>query len=258
MSMLYTYLRRRKAGAYDVSLSDTAAPPSYATGDNRKVFTDEKKSPRVSEDDVNSISSSSASSFCGDLQMNGEPVAVFPQYSSREQTTLIMKEDLLNLPGSFTVYRGEQAIFEIDRQRPSMTHRTNIIDAETQAPIMAVRKNVATMPVSFSFEDASEKRLVDLQGEFFVPYSGAKSTAHLINAETGRNISLMMKGSYMNRHAVIKDESGEVLVRMISNVLDARSLVAHRRTYEIKVRAGVDLSFAVAMIVALHEREQQR
>ena len=251
--MLYTYLRRRKASAFDVQVSGTAAPPSYTPG--MKPISN-KNISGISED-AKSIASS-AGSFCDDLQMNGQAVALFPQYSSREQTTLIMTEDMLpNLPGSFTVWNGDQRIFEVDRERPSLTHRTNIIDAETQAPIMALRKNLYNVPVSFSMEDSNGKRVVDLQGEFFVPYSGSESTAHLINAETGSKVDLKMKGSYMNRHAVIKDGNGEVLVRMICDVFQGRNLVGHRRTYTLKVRAGVDLSLAVAMIVALHERDQK-
>lgn len=174
------------------------------------------------------------------------------------QTTLIMKEDMVPaMPGSFTVWEDNKRVFEIERERPSLTHRTKITDAQSQKVIMAVRKNVCTVPVSFSFEDSSNKRVVDLEGKFFVPYSGAESVAHMVNAETGSKTDLTMKGSYMNRHAVIKDENGEVLVRMISNVFEVRNIVGFRRTYELKIRAGVDLSLAVAMIVALHEREQQ-
>jgi hypothetical protein len=263
--MLYTYLRRRRPSAYAVAVSDNAAPPTYTTfvGStersviHEKAFSTEKQIIRTSTDS-NSVSSSSRSSFCDDLRLNGQRVALFPQYSCQEQVTLMIREDMLpNLPGSFTVFKDNQRLFEVDRERPSATHRTNIVDAETQTVIMAVRKNFGTIPVSFSFEDPSGKRLVDLEGEFFVPHSGAKSTAHMINAETGNKLDLSMKGSYLNRHAVIKDENGEVLVRMISNIFEARSIVGHRRTYELKVRAGVDLSLAVAMIIALHCRESK-
>jgi uncharacterized protein YxjI len=258
--MLYTYLRRRKTSAFSVAVSNEAAAPSYREKESQSTELDgtmiEKSCARYSED-AKTICSSDGS-FCDDLHRTSEPVAIFPQYTTSEQTTITIKEDMLPfLPGSFTVYQGSRRVFEIDRERPSLTRRTNIIDATSQKIIMTVRKNICTVPVSFSFEDASGKRVVDLQGEFFVPYSGAQSTAHMVNAETGNKMDLTMKGSYMNRHAVIKDEHGDVLVRMISNVFEARNLVGHRRTYELKVRAGVDLSLAVAMIVALHDREER-
>lgn len=250
--MLYTYLRRRKA--VELGTATNAAPPSYTEKGRSTSWpleTSEKKNlsgPASLCESGRSISESTLSL----------PVAVLPQYVAKETTKLTMKEDLIPyLPGSFTVWQGNKRLFEIDRERPSLTHRTDIIDAQSKQLIMAVRRDICSIPVSFAFEDCNSRKIVDLQGDFFVPYSGAKSTAHMVNAESGRQTTLMMKGSYMNRHAVIKNEEGEVVMRMLSNVFEARNLVGHRRTYELTVQAGFDLSLAVAMILALHEREQQ-
>jgi len=254
--MLYTYMRRRKT--VEIGTATNAAPPSYRQRSHSsgcRIEGVEKDITYTSQD----------TKACSDNERSGDEatgivnqsIAVFPQYVAKESTTLVMKEDLVPyLPGSFTVWTGNARLFEIDRERPSLTHRTNIIDAQSQELVMAVRKNLCNVPVSFTFEDPCGKRILDLQGEFFVPYSGSKSTAHMVNAETGDKIDLTMKGSYMNRHAIIKDESGHILVRMTSNIFEARNLVGHRRTYELTVQAGVDLSLAVAMILSLHEREQ--
>lgn len=253
--VLYTYLRRRKT--VELGTADNAAPPSYKEKDLSSASSAESLKKVSSEATMNSKASAvgEKSTEASTCQVS-PPVAVFPQYVAKEPTSLLMKEDLVPyLPGSFTVWQGNQRVFEVDRERPSMTHRTNIIDAQSRELVMGVRKNICNRPLSFTFEDPRSKKIVDLQGEFFVPYSGAKSTAHMVNAETGNKMSLMMKGSYMNRHAVIKNEAGEVLARMQSNIMEARNLVGHRRTYEVTVQPGVDVSLVIAMIVALHERE---
>lgn len=251
--MLYTYIRRRKT--VEVGIAANAAPPSYNEKE-RSVSWELEGGKKVSS--ASSMTSQSSAEEGSDSTSRVScPVAAFPQYVAKESTTLLMKEDLIPyLPGSFTVWQGNQRVFEIDRERPSMTHRTNIIDAQSREKVIAVRKNIYNVPISFTFEDPDSKKVVDLQGEFFVPYSGAKSTANMVNAETGSKTTLTMKGSYMNRHAVVKNEAGEVLARMTSNVFEARNLVGHRRTYEVTIRPGADVALMIAMIVALHEREQ--
>jgi uncharacterized protein YxjI len=254
--MLYTYLRRRKT--VNLGTAANAAPPSYSEKDRSSSWPLELtgKTDSHAKTEPNAALCESIESVAKDLL--NSPVAIFPQYVALETTKLVMKEDMIPyLPGSFTVWQNNKRVFEIDRERPSLTHRTNIVDAESQQMVLSVRKNLCNVPVSFTFEDAGSKKIVDLQGDFFIPYSGAKSTAHLVNAETAMRTTLTMKGSYMNRHAVIKNEEGEVVVRMLSNVFEGRNLVGHRRTYELTVQAGFDISLAVAMIVALHEREQQ-
>jgi hypothetical protein len=90
----------------------------------------------------------------------------------------------------------------------------------------------------------------------FVPATGAKSTAFLMNAETGQKTELVMKSSFKSRHATIRDANDEVLVDMDSDIFDVKSLVVGKRTYKIVVRAGMDMALAVALIVALDARAQ--
>lgn len=257
--MLYTYIRRRKT--VDLGTAENAAPPTYSEKGRASSWPLESSESkgRDAKSDAGSDAALCKSTYQSAAQESlGCQVAIFPQYVAQETTKLVLKEDMIPyLPGSFTVWQDNKRLFEVDRERPSLTHRTNIIDTETQQLVLAVRKNVCNVPVSFTFEDCSSKKIVDLQGDFFVPYSGAKSTAHLINAETGMRTTLAMKGSYMNRHAVIKNEDGQVVVRVLSNIFETRNLIVHRRTYELTVQAGFDISLAVAMTVALHEREQQ-
>jgi hypothetical protein len=94
----------------------------------------------------------------------------------------------------------------VHRDRPSFHHRQQIVDATTDETIFTVQRNVGTLPSSFTFVDPEGTRIVDLQGNFFRPYTGAKSSASRLNAETGRKIDLLMHGSYRNRHAVIKNK----------------------------------------------------
>jgi hypothetical protein len=257
-TLLYTYLRRRKSA--HLGTASNAAPPSYSEkgrSSSWPLTASADECTRNAKIDTEKSSAGSEAQSSPQPAL-GCPVAVFPQYVAKEATKLVMKEDMIPyLPGSFTVWQDSTKIFEIDRERPSLTHRTNIIDARTQDFALAVRRNIYSAPVSYSFEDCSSKKVVDLQGEFFVPCSGAKLTAHMVNAETGKRTTLTMKGSYLNRHAIIKDESGRVMVRMLSNIFEGRNMVGHRRKYELTIQPGFDIALAVAMTVALHEREQQ-
>lgn len=116
---------------------------------------------------------------------------------------------------------------------------------------MTIRRNLGTLPRSFTFLDPTGNRIVDLQGNFFVPFTGAKSTVFLLNA-AGQKVELSMQGSFQNRHAVIKNSEGDELVTMSSD-FELRDLVG-RRTYTVDIRAGVDMAVVVGLIVALDAR----
>jgi uncharacterized protein YxjI len=186
-----------------------------------------------------------------------QTTSIFPQYIACTTAELIIKEDgLPRLSESFTIFNGESPLFKIDRQRPSGRHRQEMTDLQTGEPIMSIRKKVGTLPPSFELYDHSNNRVLDLQGNFFMPATGAKSRACLMNAETGQKTELVMKSSFKNRHATIRDANDEVLVDMDSDFFGVKSLVDGRRTYKTVVRAGVDMALAVALNVALDARAQ--
>lgn len=120
---------------------------------------------------------------------------------------------------------------------------------------MTVRRDVGKLPLSYRFDDDSETKILDLQGNFSVPLQGARATAFFTNAIDQSSVQLSMQGSWRNRHAVIKNVvTDEVVATMNSELLNARNLVGSRRTYEVSVAAGIDLAVVTAMIVSLDAR----
>lgn len=247
--MIYTQYSRRhnKVG---LSAASNASAPSYHEKD--MSITDEKHAI------ITEHSTTSTEGLTATTPSLSAPIAIFPQYVTETTTSLTIREDgLPHLPDSFTVSNGDTTLFKVHRDRPSFRHRQEIIDAQTQQPVMTVCRNVGTLPRSFIFVDPERNRIVDLQGSFFVPYTGAKSSAFLLNAETGQKIELLMQGSYRNRHAVIKNkETDEILVTMTSNIFELRNIVGGRRTYNVTIRAGLDMAIVVGLIVALDARAQ--
>ena len=262
----------RKYNQVDLEPAVNAAAPSYrgpaltetdATMSTEMIdekptqLTDEKKldDTQVTEYRVANDSTPSLSSATPQLP---SPVALFPQYIAQGTTTLTIRETgIPSFEGSFMVSDGTKDLFRVHHKVPSFRHKQHIIDQQTGEAIFTVRRNVGSRPRSYIFEDPSGKQVVDLQGNFFVPFSGAESTACLINAETGSRIALSMKGSYRNRHATIKDaESGEVLVNVESDVLELRNVLGGRRTYSVTVRGGVDLAMVTGLVVALDARAE--
>lgn len=256
--MLYT----RYARSHDktgLSGASNATPPAY---DETPSHTEAEKDVEEDIIEKNGTLTATSSTHTSTEELTqstphlNAPIAVFPQYLSKTTTTLTIREvGFPNFSDSFTVSNGSEQIFNVHRERPTIGWRQHITDAHTNAPVMTIRRNLGQLPVSYRFEDPAGAKVVDLRGNFFLPHTGAKSSAFLLNSETGEKTELAMRGSYRNRHATITNKAtGEVLVEMKSNIFEVRNVVGSRRTYEVTVRAGMDLVLAVGMIIALDAR----
>lgn len=206
-----------------------------------------------------SSSSSSTENLLSLTTKLSTPITLFPQYTAQEPATLVIREvGLPHFSDSFTVTNKttEAELFNIKRERPAIGWRQHITDATTNAPVVTLRRNLGQLPVSYRCLDPTNgDKVMDLQGNFFVPFTGSESTATMLNTATGEKAELEMKGSYRNRHArILNKATGETLVEMKSQVLELRNVAGGRRTYEVVVREGMDLVVAVAMIVALDAR----
>ncbi len=122
-------------------------------------------------------------------------IAIFPQFISTGHTTLIIREwSVPHFSESFSVHvaaaGGQSApIFNIERDIPSFKHRQKVTEASTGKAIMSITRNVGSLPRSFWFEDPNGAKILDLQGDFFVPFTGAKSRALFKNAATPKGIN---------------------------------------------------------------------
>lgn len=258
---LYTRYSRShdKAGLHGAS---NASAPAY--NENTLPGSDDEAAIEKNgfPSDVKVISASeeddSTTSLSSDTPAAARPIAIFRQYLTTATTTLTVRENSLpSLPDSFTVANGTTPIFNIHRERPSLRRQQIVTDARTSAPVMTVRHNVGTLPASYTFVDPSDNRILDLQGNFFIPNTGSRSTAFLLNSETGQKIELALQGSYRNHKGMITNkETGEVLVTMKSNIFELRNVVGGRRTYTVTIRAGIDMAVVTGLIVALDARAQ--
>ena len=258
---LYTRYSRshEKTGLHEAS---NAPAPAYNERDlpasDDKTAIDEKGFPS----DVKVISANeendSTTSLTSETPAASASIAIFRQYLTTTTTTLTIRENSLpSLPDSFTVTNGATHIFNVHRERPSLRRQQIITDARTSAPVMTVSHNVGTLPASYTFVDASDNRILDLQGSFFIPWTGSKSSAFLLNGETGQKIELGLQGSHRNRKGTITNkETGEVLVMMKSNIFELGNVVGGRRTYTVTIRAGMDMAVVTGLIVALDARAQ--
>jgi hypothetical protein len=121
---------------------------------------------------------------------------------------------------------------------------------------MTIRRNVGALPRSYWFEGPIGAKILDLQGDFFIPFRGAKSRALFKNAVSNTpgadDVELCMQGSYQNRRAEITDKaSGNTLETVRCNVWNRRVLAGGRRPYVVSVAPRVDLALIAGMIANL-------
>lgn len=121
-------------------------------------------------------------------------IAIFPQYVATGHTTLIIREwSVPHFSESFSVHvaaaGGQSApIFNIEREIPSFRHRQRVTEASTGKLLMSITRNVGSLPRSYWFEDPKGAKILDLQGDFFVPFTGAKSRALFKNAAAPKGV----------------------------------------------------------------------
>lgn len=225
---------------------------------NKAIDLSIRKSSLSSQSSTSSDSSDESEILKAPVFRIQDPIAILPQYVTQAPVTIIVSEaNLPRLGSSFEVFTpaSDGPLFTIQRERPSLHHRQTIVDATSSKPVLTVRRLTAQFPQSYAFEDPCGTKVLEIQGNFFVPYRGAKSTTVFTNAIDGSKTTLAMKGSWRNRHAAIKNEvTGEMLARMTSDLLNTKNLVGGRRTYEIEIAGGVDAVLIVAMIMALDAR----
>lgn len=187
-----------------------------------------------------------------------KPIAVLPQYVTPHPTTLQIKETgLPHGSSSFKVLASDDTeLFFVHRERPSWRGRQVITDCrDPDTPLLTIRKLANQRPTSYWFADSLDTDILEIHGKFYIPYKGAKSVATFTNAVDRTKVKLSMQGSYRNKHAMVKnEETGEVLVTMSSEVLNAKALLGRRRDYSVDIAGGVDIILAIAMIVALDAR----
>ena len=221
--------------------------------------------------EVSSTGSTEALSTEAPMAPPGVSVSLLPQYITKEPTTIVIAEaSLPKLGSSFLVTtqasadvaaEPTQELFQVKRARPSLHNDQTIWDATTDQAVLTVRRDLLTLPKGFRFEDPADKTILNLPGHFFVPTQGTRAFASFINASTGTEIKLFMRGSYHNRHATIHledpstgDKEGYLLAKIDSEILNARAILGGRRTYEVKIAAGVDVALITGMVIALDAR----
>lgn len=240
---------------FSQAVSSTSSLSSQELIDQKKedpvivtTFTDDSD---LNEDDIRPVTSRPT-----------RPIAIFPQYLTISHTKITMIEaPLPHRGGTFSVINASNTDTdnetELLKVRPgtlSFSERRYIVDPSTNQDIMCIRQDVGKLPRSYRFDDPTETKILDLQGNFFNLVKGPKSTALFTNALDGKPARLHMQGSFKRRHARTKDlDTDEVLVSMTSEIWNARSF-GGRRTYEVEVAKGVDLVLVVGMIVALDAR----
>ena len=145
-------------------------------------------------------------------------------------------------------------LFKVVREISSLSRRRDILDAEGNK-LLTIRRDVGTLPRSYFLEDPVGKKVLELQGKFYVPFQGPRSSAAFINAVSGQKVELMQRGSWLNRNVeIVEKATGRVVALAEREILSVRNAIGGRTTYTAHVEAGVDMAIVIGLIMALDDR----
>lgn len=86
----------------------------------------------------------------------------------------------------------------------------------------------------------------------------SKAVAHFRNAADGRQLSIEVKGDWIEKHATMTLlETGAIVAILSRQVLNLREIFSDSQTYFVEVAPGVDLVLVAALAVIFDERNHE-
>ena len=200
----------------------------------------------------------------GQLPAFPHTLGIFPAFIARQSEHIKLKERILSLSSdSFDIelYPSRQPILQVQGKAISFSGRKHVRDMAGNH-LFDIRSEVFSFPKTYFCEDPQGRRFFDVKGKFSFGTSKAVGKFSYPDSQNGgqlRESSLMMKGDFFDREAVITDEAtGQVVARIDRQFFNARQLFAGQQTYIVTVAPNVDMVLICAMCICLDERRNER
>lgn len=182
-------------------------------------------------------------------------IAVFPQYVTKEPTTITMNEWEFPMQSrNFEVTLPDgQKLFHVNLiYEGGLKAHWQITDVKTDAVILTIRRTWLKLQFTWRFEDVNGQKILDWHQNDWIPtVLGNRAITSFTNTSDQSPVELVTHGNWHARHATIENHAtGEVIASVKSEIFTWRSYRG-RRDYEVSVSAGVDLAIVTGLIFCL-------
>jgi uncharacterized protein YxjI len=180
-----------------------------------------------------------------------------PRFVVQQPTTLKLSEEYFSFSGDdFTIVDPITNLlwFKVDGKCFSFKQKKVLLDRDG-VPICNLQQKVFSFTKSQELYKGSDgPQICDVQAKF--TFFKTKITANIVNLFNGQNLTIFIKGNWMEREAVISIgniKHGGVPIAHISRSIDLMGIFFAKDTYFASITPGVDAAFIVMLCVAIDE-----
>ncbi|KAL3460005.1 tubby C-terminal-like domain-containing protein [Aspergillus heterothallicus] len=190
-----------------------------------------------------------------DLRPVSQPVALFQQFIAREPQTIILKEKILSLTGdSFDIKRDDgQPLLKVNGAFFSISGRKRVEDMNGNHLCDVRKEHLHLLHPTYVLEDPSGNKICEVRSRLKI--IGSKAIATYIDPPTGKTVTLVMDGNWLDHIAkIVNEETGEPVASISRKRFNARNLVFEQDTYHVTIAPGVDMALIAGLCICFDEK----
>ncbi|ATY66449.1 DUF567 domain [Cordyceps militaris] len=189
------------------------------------------------------------------------PIGQFSHTVSTGTETMILQEKVLSLSGdSFDVKTIDgRPLFKVQGRHATLSGRKSVSDVATGTHLYDIVKEHFHLHATYVAETPDKRKFLEIKSS--MKLFGSKATA-TFTAPDGRTFVMAMRGNWRDSKADIvlgEDASqGPVVARIDRQFFNKREFFGGQQTYAVTVAPGMDLALAVALCIALDEKNNEK
>ncbi|KAJ0418956.1 tubby C-terminal-like domain-containing protein [Aspergillus carlsbadensis] len=191
-----------------------------------------------------------------ELRPVSQPVALFEQFITRDRPqTMVLKERILSLSGdSFEIKLDNGApLVKVNGAFFSLSGRKRVEDLNGNHLYDLRKEHMHLLHPTCVMEGPSGKKLCEVKSR--VKLLSSKARATYTDPRTGKVVSLVMQGNWLDHVAkIVNEETGEIVASIYRNRFNARNLIFGQDTYRVAVAPGVDMALIAGLCMSFDEK----
>ncbi|KAL2784688.1 tubby C-terminal-like domain-containing protein [Aspergillus keveii] len=195
-----------------------------------------------------------------DLRPVSQPVMLFEQFIARDRPqTLVLKEKILSLTGdSFDIKLDNGLpVLKVNAAFFSLSGRKRVEDMNGNHLYNIRKELLHLLHPTYVLEDPSENKILEVRSS--VKFFRSKATATYTDPRTGRVVTLVMEGNWLDHVAkIVHEETGETVASIFRERFNARNLIFGQDTYRVTVAQGVDMALIAGLCICFDEKNNER
>ncbi|KAJ3494105.1 hypothetical protein NLG97_g4296 [Lecanicillium saksenae] len=188
-----------------------------------------------------------------------QPIGQFNTTIARGTETIVLKEKVLSLSGdSFDIKNiNGQPFLKVQGRHATISGRKSIYDM-AGTHLFDIVKEHFHLHATYAAETPEKHKFLEIKSS--IKLFGSKATG-TFTAPDGKTHIFGMRGNWLDSKAEIilgEDKAGPVVAIIDRQFFNKREFFGGQQTYAVTVAPGMDMALAVALCIALDEKNNEK